>query len=473
MSANENVITHIRDLLGPKGWIGAEDGPAIAPYLREERGLYIGSALGVARPSSADEAAHVVEICAEAGIAVTAQGGNTGLVGGGVPFSGEHPAIVLSSDRLTRIRSIDAANRTITVEAGVILADVQKAAAEAGLLFPLSLGAEGSCRIGGNLSTNAGGVHVLRYGNARDLVLGLEVVLADGRVWDGLRGLRKDNTGYDLKQLFIGAEGTLGIITAATLKLYPRPTVVETALAALPGITEAMELFGRIAEAAGGAVNAYEVMNRFAVDIACRHVEGVRDPFAETHPQYALIELAGQTDGLRETLERVLAQAIDDGVAVDAVIAENIAQGEAFWAIREAIPEAQKREGGSIKHDVSVPLSLVAPFIDKATQALEAVLPGIRPCAFGHAGDGNIHFNISQPQGMDKDAYLEHWQDFNARVHDIVMEMGGSFSAEHGIGRLKRGDMYRYKSDVEIDLMRALKRALDPDGIMNPGKIFQ
>ena len=422
------------------------------------------------RPASTEEVARVVALCAEAGVPIVAHGGNTGLVGGGVPRGG----VVLSTARLDRIRAVDPRNRTITVEAGVILADLRAAADQAGALFPLSLGAEGSCRIGGNLATNAGGMNVLRYGNARDLVLGLEVVLADGRVWNGLRGLRKDNTGYDLKQLFLGSEGTLGIITAAVLELFAKPRTKETALAAVPSAEAAVELFGRLSDVAGDALAAFELMARIALDFCVAHIPGCADPFVDRHPWYALLELTSsrRNDPLRETLEQALAEACAAGVVRDAVVAQNETQAARLWRMRESVPEAQRHEGGSIKNDVAVPLSRVAEFIDRASRAVEQALPGIRVVAFGHLGDGNIHFNLSQPVGMDRLAYLAEWDRIERLVSDVAIELDGSFSAEHGIGELKRAGLLRYKSGIEIEVMRRLKRALDPKNIMNPGKII-
>jgi FAD/FMN-containing dehydrogenase len=463
-----DVLRAIRDVVGPQGWI--DEAAALEPYLREERGLFQGRCAAVARPASTEEVARVVALCAEAGVPVVAHGGNTGLVGGGVPRGG----VVLSTARLDRIRAVDPRNRTITVEAGVILADVRAAADRAAALFPLSLGAEGSCRIGGNLATNAGGMNVLRYGNARDLVLGLEVVMADGRVWNGLRGLRKDNTGYDLKQLFLGSEGTLGIITAAVLELFAKPRTKETALAALPSAEAAVELFGRLSDVAGDALAAFELMARIALDFCVAHIPGCADPFADRHPWYALLELTSprRNDPLREALEQALAEACEAGVVRDAVVAQNETQAAGLWRMRESVPEAQRHEGGSVKNDVSVPLSRVAEFIDRASRAVELALPEIRVVAFGHLGDGNIHFNLSQPVGMDRLAYLAEWDRIERLVSDIAIELDGSFSAEHGIGELKRADLLRYKSGIEIEVMRRLKRALDPKNIMNPGKII-
>jgi len=442
----------------------------LAPYLGEERGLYRGSALAAVRPGSTAETAAVVAACAKAGAAVVPQGGNTGLCGGGVPDDG---AVVVSTERLTRIRAVDAVDFTLTAEAGCVLAGLQDAAAGAGCLFPLSLGSEGSCRIGGNLSTNAGGVGVLRYGNARDLVLGLEVVLPDGRVWDGLRLLRKDNTGYDLKHLFIGAEGTLGIITACVVKLFPAPREIETALVALPDPQAGLAVLAAARRASGDAVTACELVPRIGLELGMAHVPGVRDPFDRPHPWYLLVELSSsRPGGLRMALEEVLAGAIEAGSARDAVLAESGDQRKALWRIREGVPEAQKKEGGSIKHDVAVATSRVPELIARCTPAVEAALPGVRVVAFGHMGDGNIHFNLTQPPGADKAAFLGQWERMNRIVHDIVADMGGSVSAEHGIGRLKRAEMARYKSQVELDLMRAVKTAFDPAGRMNPGKVL-
>lgn len=461
------LLDTLAAIVGPANLLTGDD---LAPYLGEERGLFRGSALAAVRPGTTAEVADCVRVLAGAGVAIVPQGGNTGLCGGGVPAGG---AVVVSTERLTRIRAVDPVNFTMTVEAGCVLATVQDAAADAGCLFPLSLGAEGGCRIGGNLSTNAGGVNVLRYGNARELVLGLEVVLADGRVWDGLRALRKDNTGYDLKHLFVGAEGTLGIITAAVLKLFPRPREVATALAAIPDPEAALDILFAARQASGDSVTACELVPRFGLELGLAHMEGVRDPFDRPHPWYLLVELSSsRPGGLREALETVLAGALENGTAADAVLAQSGDQRASLWRIREAIPPAQKREGGSIKHDVAVATSRVPDFLARASRAVEDALPGVRVCAFGHIGDGNIHFNLTQPKGADKQAFLAEWKRMNRVVHDIVAAMGGSVSAEHGIGRLKIEEMARYKSEVELDLMRRVKAALDPAGIMNPGKVL-
>jgi D-lactate dehydrogenase (cytochrome) len=464
-------VQNIRAAVDERGWLDSPD--AMAPYLRERRGLYHGRAAAVVRPADTAAVAHVVQVCAEAGIAIVAQGGNTGLSGGAAPH--EHGGeILLSLERLNRIRGVDAADYTLTVEAGCLLADVQKAAADANRLFPLSLASEGSCRIGGNLATNAGGTNVLRYGNARDLALGLEAVLADGRVWHGLSGLRKDNSGYDLKDLLIGSEGTLGIITAATLKLFPKPVETATALLGLDSPETAVQVFARLREASGDTLTACELMSRFSLGLAVKHIEGCREPMAEGHPWYLLAELSSPQSGaaLHDALEKILEEALASGAIRDAVVAQSQAQVHALWQLREAIPEAQTREGASIKHDVSVPITRIPELLERASDKVAARLPGVRPCPFGHMGDGNIHFNFSQPERADPDTFLDRWDEFNRIVFDIVGELGGSISAEHGVGQLKRNVLPRYKSPEAIAAMRRIKRALDPTNIMNPGKVI-
>ena len=460
----------LRALLGPKGWL--ETDADIAPYEKEERGLFKGKAAAVARPADTNEVAEVLKICNAARIGVVPQSGNTGLVGGGVPDASGRQ-IVLSLARLDRVRGLDAANDTISVEAGVILADIQKRAAEAGRLFPLSLAAEGTCRIGGNLSTNAGGINVLRYGMARDLVLGLEVVLADGRVLDAMKGLRKDNTGYDLKQIFLGAEGTLGIVTAAVLKLFPAPREIETCLVAVPDPKAAIELLGRAKNESGGNVQAFELTQRRLIDYVLAHIPGTSDPLAERHDWYVLIEFAsGDLGGALKTMvERLLERAMEDGLVLDAAIASSEQQRKALWKLRESMTEAQKPEGASIKHDVSVPVSSVPEFLAEATALCEAMVPGARVCAFGHAGDGNIHFNISRPTDWRDADFQACRKEMNAAVHGIVGRMRGSISAEHGVGILKRDDLPKYKDPTAIELMRTLKAAFDPNNILNPGKV--
>ncbi len=438
-------------------------------YLVEERGLYHGRSAAVLRPGSVGEVAAILKLANEAGMPIVPQGGNTGLVGGQIPLDGE---IVLSLRRLDRIREVDPTSNTMTCEAGVRLASAQEAAASVGRFFPLSLGAEGSCTIGGNLATNAGGIAALAYGVARDLVLGLEVVLADGRIWRGLNKLKKDNTGYDLTHLFVGAEGTLGVITAGVLKLFPAPQTVETAFIGLASVSAALDLLALTQESTRGAATSFELMGRVPVEFALRHGAGLRDPLASACPWYVLLELKSSArENLRDALEAVLAAGIERGLVDDAVIADSIDQRNAFWRLREFIPEAQKFEGGSIKHDVSVPVAAAPQFIAQASAVVEALIPGARPAPFGHLGDGNIHFNVSQPVGADRAAFLARWREVNDAVHAVVGQLGGSISAEHGIGRLKRDDLARVKDPVALDLMRAIKRTLDPKGILNPGKV--
>ncbi|BBK30024.1 4-phosphoerythronate dehydrogenase (FAD-dependent) [Stella humosa] len=466
-----DALDAIRAIVGPKGWI--DDPSDMLPFLKDERGLFVGKAPAVVRPASTEEVAAVMRICAANQIAIVPQGGNTGLCGGSVPFEAGD-AIVLSLGRMNRVRAVDAINYTITVEAGVILAEVQAEADRNDRLFPLSLGAEGSCQIGGNLSTNAGGIQVLRYGNARDLVLGLEVVLPDGQVWNGLRGLRKDNTGYDLKHLFVGSEGTLGIITAAVLKLFPKPRDIKTAFVALPGHREALELFALARGASGDQLTAFELIPRIGLEFSARHVPGVVDPLERPYSHYVLMEMSSSVpDGdIGQTMDRFLETAMERGLVLDGTVAASAQQATQLWRIREGIVESQKHEGGSIKHDIAVPVSLVGDFLDEASRQVEERLPGIRVVAFGHIGDGNIHFNLSQPVGADTKAYLARWAEFNEIVHRVVAGMNGSISAEHGIGRLKRDVLPDFKSGLELDLMRKVKRALDPAGIMNPGKVL-
>jgi FAD/FMN-containing dehydrogenase len=466
-----DALAEIKAALGPKGWV--EDPRELAPHLVDERGLYRGKTPLLARPASTEEVAAVMRICHRHRIPVVPQGGNTGMVGGAVPYE-RGDELLLSLARLNRIRAIDPLDYTMTAEAGCILANLQKAATEVDRLFPLSLGAEGSCTIGGNLSTNAGGVAVLRYGNARELVLGLEAVLPDGRVWNGLTALRKDNTGYDLKQLFVGGEGTLGIITAAVLKLFPRPRQVVTTFAAVASPHAAIELLSCAREGSGDQLSAFELMPRFALELDMQHLPGIADPLARPYEHYVLLEFASaEGEGaLRERAEAVLAAAMEAGLVLDAAIAASEAQARQLWRIREGIPEAQKLEGGGIKHDVSVPVSRIADFIAEARAACEAHEPRARVLAFGHVGDGNVHFNLCRPVGGDAAAFQARWDEFSRIVHDIVMRMGGSISAEHGIGRLRRGEFHRYAAPLELEMMRAIKKALDPQGIMNPGKML-
>jgi FAD/FMN-containing dehydrogenase len=465
------AVARIRDALGPAGCVEA---PAdVEPYLTDFRGLYRGATPLVARPASTTEVARVLATCHELGVGVVPHGGNTSYCGGATP--GERgDEIVLSLGRMNRVRAVDAENFSITVEAGCLLAEVQAAAAAADRYFPLSLGSEGSCQIGGNLSTNAGGLNALRYGVARELALGLEVVLADGRVLDGLTSLRKDNTGYDLRDLFIGAEGTLGVITAASLKLFPPPRTVETAFLAVPGLAAAVRLLAALRAATGDLVTSFEYLPRSAVEFTVRHIPGVGDPLDRPHDAYVLCEVAAARDdpALRGLVETTLATAMDDGLVLDAVIAESLAQRQALWRLRESVPEAQRVEGASIKHDVSVPVASLPRFAEEATAAVLALVPGGRMVAYGHVGDGNLHFNVSVPAGGDAQAFLAKAPAIHDAVHGIVRRHRGSISAEHGIGRLKREALGRYKGAVDLEVMRALKFALDPKGILNPGKVL-
>jgi FAD/FMN-containing dehydrogenase len=438
--------------------------------LVEDRGLFTGTALALLRPGSTQEVAACLRLCHAARVPVIPQGGNTGLVGGGVPGGG----IILTTDRLNRIRNVDATNATMTVEAGCILANIQKAADRVEALFPLSLASEGSCQIGGNLSTNAGGTAVLRYGNTRDLVLGVEVVLPDGRVLNDLNGLRKNNTGYDLRNLFIGAEGTLGIITAAVLKLFPKPVARATALVACTGADSALILYERMRAQAADTLSTFEYIDQRGLQMVIDHAPGCSDPMAKAHPAYCLIELtSASTQGNLDTrLETALEGAFEAEEIIDAVIGASEAQKDALWALRENLSEAQKPEGASIKHDISVPVSRVADFINIATQACMDHMPGLRPCPFGHFGDGNLHFNLSRPTDMADADFLVEYPEFNRIVHDIVHGMGGSISAEHGIGKFKRAELRRYKDPVALELMQQIKSAIDPDNLMNPGKVL-
>ena len=462
------LLASLREAIGAAHVV--TDAQDMAARLVEDRGLRQGTALALLRPGSTEEVATCLRLCKAAKMPVTPQGGNTGLAGGGVPDGG----IILTTDRLNRIRQVDPTNATITVEAGCILANIQAAADAVDALFPLSLASEGSCQIGDNLSTNAGGTAVLRYGNARDLVLGIEAVLPDGRVLNDLNGLRKNNTGFDLKNLFIGAEGTLGIITAAVLKLFPKPSARATALVACTGPDPALALYARMRSQTADTLSTFEYVERLGLEMVIDHTRGCSDPMSEAHPAYCLIELTGngaQAD-LDTRLEGALEAAFEADQIVDAVIGASEAQKDALWALRENLSEAQKHEGASIKHDVSVPVSRVADFIKVATQACMDHMPGLRPCPFGHFGDGNLHFNLTRPVDMADADFLAEYGAFNRIVHDIVHEMGGSFSAEHGIGTFKRAELRRYKDPVALELMAQIKATLDPDDLMNPGKVL-
>ena len=475
MNANPHEGSTLRQrlaaIVGERGIItAAED---MAPYLADWRGLYQGNAVAVVRPASTAEVAEIVRLCAQTRTPLVPQGGNTGMCGAATPDA-TGTAVVISLGRMNRIIEVNALNNTMTVEAGCILANIQQAAADVDRLFPLSLGGEGSCVIGGNISTNAGGINVLRYGNTRDLVLGLEAVLPDGRVWDGLRGLRKDNTGYDLKHLFIGAEGTLGIVTQAVLKLFPRPHGNVTAFAGITDPAQAVELLALLRAQCGDGISAFEIISRNCLEMVIRRIPGTRDPLAAPYPWYVLTELTAAQDGaaLRGTVEQALGSGLEKALIMDVVIAETAAQGKALWRMRESIPDAAKVEGLVYRHDIAVAINRIPEFIQTASTALEAAYPGVRIICFGHLGDGNLHFNAFVPGRERSDAVARRMTDVNRLVHDIVQEFGGSISAEHGIGQAKRGELAHYKSAIELDLMRVVKHALDPQNLMNPGKVL-
>ncbi|MBB6181150.1 FAD-binding oxidoreductase [Pseudorhizobium flavum] len=468
---SSDVLERFAAIVGPANVLrSAED---IAPRLVENRGLYRGASPMILKPGSTREVADILQLATETRTPIVPQTGNTGLVGGQVPRE-SGTDLILSLERMNRILDVDPVANVLAAEGGAILAEVQHAAESVQRLFPLSLGSEGSCRIGGNLSTNAGGTAVLAYGNMRQLCLGLEVVLPTGEIWDGMRRLKKDNTGYDLRDLFIGAEGTLGIITGAVLKLFPQPVGRQVALAGLTSPADALRLFEKASNLCGTSLTGFELMPRLGVEFTTRHIEGVRDPLSEPHPWYALIDIS--TSDSAETAETMvhalLEWGLETGLVRDAVIANSVAQQTALWHMRESMSDAQKPEGGSIKHDVSVPVSSIPRFMEAADAAVMGAVPGARICAFGHLGDGNIHYNISQPVGADKAAFLARWREVNEIVYGIVLSMNGSISAEHGIGQLKRDELARIRPTIEIDLMRRIKRVFDPANIMNPGKVI-
>jgi D-lactate dehydrogenase (cytochrome) len=462
-----DLIAKFRKIVGDK--YAVTDPADIAPYTTEERGIFHGHSPLVLRPGSTEEVAAICKLANEHRIALVPQGGNTGLVGGQTPHNGE---VVISMKRMDRIREVDAASNTMTCDAGVVLQVAQQRAAVVDRLFPLSLGAEGSCTIGGNLSTNAGGTTALAYGVAREMALGVEVVLADGRVLNLLSKLKKDNTGYDLRNLFIGAEGTLGIITAATLKMFPKPRAIETAYVGLKSPADALKLLSLSRNEAAGTLTSFELLSEISVDFSIRHGIDVRDPLESKHPWYVLMELSSPRDDARSTLEAILEKGMEAGIVDDAVIAANLSQRQAFWKLRDEMSAAQKPEGGSIKHDISVPVAAVPDFIAEADAAVVKLIPGSRPVSFGHLGDGNIHYNVSQPVGGSASDFLDRWHEVNKVVFDIVIRMCGSISAEHGIGVLKRDELPDVKDKTAIELMRAFKAMLDPHGIMNPGKVL-
>jgi len=471
------ALNALERILGAGGLLTerAPHSPAeLEPYLRDHRRLYHGRALAIALPRTVAQVTELLAFCDRHRIGVVPQGGNTGYCGGATPDESGRQ-ILVSMSRLDRIRRLDPLDYSIVAEAGCVLADIQRAADEAQRYFPLSMGSQGTCQLGGNLSTNAGGVHVLRYGMMRDLVLGLEVALADGRLLSSLGTLRKDNTGYDVKALFLGAEGTLGIITAASLKLFPKLRACATAFAAVSGPRAAVTLLARLRETSGDSVSSFELIPRIAVDLTARHIDGVRDPLDTAHPWYVLCELTSPraAEPLEELLERSLAGALEEQLVLDAALARGERDRAAFWRLRESIPEAQRRDGGSLKHDISVPVASIPEFIERGARWIAEHVPEGRLVAYGHVGDGNLHFNLNQAPGADRNAFLAREQPLKRAIHDLVREFGGSFSAEHGIGRLKVGELERYASPVELDLMRAIKRALDPHGVLNPGKVLR
>ena len=461
------LLDDLKSIVGPSGW--SDDPDELLPHLTEWRDRYHGETLLMVSPANTEQVSAVIKTCAAAQTAVVPQGGNTGLCGGAIPDeSGQQ--VLLSLSRMNTIRSVEPNDFSMIVEAGCILADVKAAARKAGRFFPLSLAAEGSCQIGGNLSTNAGGINVLRYGSARAQVLGLEVVLADGTVWNGLRGLRKDTAGYDIKQLFIGSEGTLGVITAANLRLYPEIENTQTALIAVESPTRAVELLALLRGSLADQLQAFELMPRRAIRYLQRHMPAISIPFADDHPWYILLESSLDDD--LEALETVLAAALEDNLGLDVVIAKNISEQEALWRIRHSISEVQKLEGASLKHDVSVPVGKIGEFIEAAEEAVLQHLPDARIVAFGHVGDGNVHFNVSQPPAWDGGDFREKTVEVGNLIYDVVSEFGGSISAEHGIGQAKREVLRKYKDAEEIAVMKAIKTALDPGNILNPGKVL-
>ena len=470
MSLAERLRAFI-DIVGEANALTSAD--EIKPYLTENRGLYHGASPLVLKPGSTQEVSGILKLASETGTSIVPVSGRTGLVGGQVPREDGHD-VLLSLERMNRIREVDPVADVIVADGGAILADVQKAAEAHDRLFPLSLGSEGSCRIGGNLATNAGGTAVLAYGNMRQLCLGLEVVLPTGEIWDGLRRLKKDNSGYDLRDLFIGAEGTLGVITGAVLKMVPRPRGRQVAYVGLASPEAALALFEKASQRCGTALTGFELMPRIGIEFTTKHIPGVRDPLASIHPWYALVDIS--TSDSAETAEammqELLAEAFETGLVSDAAIASSLAQQDAFWHLRESMSEAQRPEGGSIKHDVSVPISRIPAFLAEADAAVHALMPDARICAFGHLGDGNIHYNISQPVGADKAAFIARWREVNAVVHAVVHKHTGSISAEHGVGQLKRDELAASRPAIETELMRRIKHAFDPAGIMNPGKVI-
>ncbi|HWM67907.1 MAG TPA: FAD-binding oxidoreductase [Steroidobacteraceae bacterium] len=460
------------EILGPDGVL--TDATDIEPYLTDHRHLYRGSALTVAIPRTVDQVSRLLAYCNDNRIGVVPHAGNTSYCGGATPDeSGKQ--IVLSLKRLNQIRSVDPLNYSLVAEAGCILADVQRAADDAERLFPLSLGSEGTCQIGGNLSTNAGGTSVLRYGMMRDLVLGLEVVLADGRILSTLGALRKDNTGYDIKSLFLGAEGTLGVITAAALKVFSKVRSAATAFVAVQSVQAAVELLAHLREVSGDRISSFELIPRIGIDLTTRHIPGVRDPLKERYEWHVLCEVTSSraTENLNDLLTEALAAAFESNLVLDAVVAQSERERESLWKLRETIPEAQRIDGASLKHDISLPITSLSKFVATAGEWLRVNVPEGQLVAYGHVGDGNLHFNLNQAAGSSRETFLSREASIKRTIHDLVRDFGGSFSAEHGIGRLKVGELERYASPVELDLMRSVKHAFDPNGILNPGKVLR
>lgn len=463
----DQLAEELKQIVGPGAW--EDDDRALELNLTEWRGVIRGKARIMVSPASREQVADVVRVCGESGVGIVPQGGNTGMCAGAVPdASGEQ--VILSLSRLNKIRAIDPLDFSIIAEAGCVLADIQAAARDADRFFPLSHGGEGSSQIGGNLSTNAGGINVLRYGTTRDLVLGVEVVLADGTIWDGIKTLRKDTAGYDLKQLFIGSEGSLGIITAVAMKLFPAPGEAQTALVGLNDAADAVSLLSTCRRELGDDVQAFELIGSRAFEYVLRHIPDTQSPFAADFPWYVLIETA--TSARESYLEDALAQAADVGAVVDAVIAKNSSESAKLWRMRHSISEAEKLEGAAAKHDIAVPVSKIKEFLLEGEKRLHEQMPDVRPVIFGHVGDGNLHYNMMLPEGVSKIAQEQARQRVSEIVYDLVTEMGGSISAEHGIGVLKKASLEKYKTDVELGLMRSLKAALDPGNTLNPGKVI-
>ena len=459
------LLDELKAIVGVRGWV--DDETDLEPHLTEWRGVYVGRTPLLVAPASTEEVSAAVSACHAAGVAIVPQGGNTGMCGGAVP-DGSGTQILLSLHRMKEIRGVDVDNFSITVEAGCILADIQEAARSAGRYFPLSLGAEGTCQIGGNLATDAGGLNVLRYGTARSLTLGLEVVLADGTILNSLRALRKDTAGYDLKQIFIGSEGTLGIITAACMRLFPDPGELQTALVAVRSASESVGLLARLKEQLGDRIETFELVSDYVFGLVEEHIPDARLPFEQRWPWYVLIEAAGRV----EELEEALAGTMDDGPVLDALIAKSAAESARLWRLRHSISEAERQDGKALKHDISVPVSAMPAFLEQGDTLLETLCPEAHLVAFGHVGDGNLHYNVVLPRGMDAHAWKAEGERVTGAIYDLVTQFGGSISAEHGIGRLKREWLARYASRPELELMHKLKKTLDPAGILNPGKVI-